>query len=545
MGLLARELQHSAQPVRHDGSTLTVGVGDLSLHLSHMVQPSSVRKRLEDEYVNMVLVDLRGGEGAPGFEVRSRDALELLDILDEVDDVEGRYGFHRIAVMVSDEDGAALDPLLLELGARGVRIVLRQTAGEADFARRALAFACDAIRGRRVEKTSLCLSGGGTTGIYFELGALKCLQDSLPRHALNDLDMYFGISAGAVVGSALAVGYSVDEIMASVAGVEGSRLPALDLELGRLANLNLRDAVTRWVRAASDAARALPRVLTGSTRASLDRLVEEYVDIWRPPFSARVLEAYLRDVYEAAGASNRFSDLDRELYIGASDLDARQHVLFGSDEAPDVDISEAVQASVSFNPVFAPVRLRGRDYEDGAVTRTSNFVEAIRRGATLLLVVDPFLPLVSREPGEHIKRGVFYQMDQTIRTMSFTRFDNARNGVLRRHPDVSMYTFVPSNRQRSLLTGRPMDHRIYAPIWRGAYLSTLARLERLEAKLSGDLEAHGMHLDLSRARAVAHRLEQIESPELADFWPDAEVELEQPPLTLQRQRRRLPPRLAG
>lgn len=545
LGCLTAELEASGHRADRDGSRLRVDVEGFGLDLVHEVEPAAVLRQLDETYVNMVIVDLRACEGAPSFEARARDTLELLRRLDDTDDVEARYGFHRVAVMVSDEDGDALDPLLLELGALGVRLVLRHRAEERDFAARALARACSTIRARKVDKTSLCLSGGGTTGIYFELGALKCLQDSLPPGTLNDFDMYFGISAGAFVGSMLAVGYSVDEMMAAVAGAAGTRLDPIDLELVRLSNLNVKDAFLRWARAVRELTRSLPRLASGSEHVSRDEVLDSYVDLLRPPFHAGSLQEYLRTSFEKPGASNRFSDLARELFIGASDLDTRQHVLFGSEGAPDVTISEAVQASVSFNPVFGPVRLRGRDYEDGAVTRTSNFVEAIRRGATLLLIIDPFVPMVSREPGAHARRGVFYQMDQTIRTMSFTRFENAKNNVLRRHPEVSAYTFLPSNRQRNLLTGRPMDHRDYASLWRGAYLSTLARIERLEPKLAGDLRAHGLDLDLDQPRRVAERLHAVETPRLEDFWPGGAPRIDRPRLALDRAPARATPRLAG
>ena len=44
-------------------------------------------------------------------------------------------------------------------------------------------------------------------------------------------------------------------------------------------------------------------------------------------------------------------------------------------------------------------------------------------------------------------------------------------------------------------------------VWRGAYLSTLQRIHLLRHKMCGDLAAHGLALDTSRADAVAARLE--------------------------------------
>ena len=42
-----------------------------------------------------------------------------------------------------------------------------------------------------------------------------------------------------------------------------------------------------------------------------------------------------------------------------------------------------------------------------------------------------------------------------------------------------MYTFLPANRLRKVLSVNPMDHRPYLSIWRGAYLSTLQRIHLL------------------------------------------------------------------
>ena len=51
---------------------------------------------------------------------------QLLEALDHAEDVEQRYGFHRIVVLVSGPEAGRLDDLIVELGAVGVRYVLRQ-----------------------------------------------------------------------------------------------------------------------------------------------------------------------------------------------------------------------------------------------------------------------------------------------------------------------------------------------------------------------------------------------------------------------------------
>jgi hypothetical protein len=234
----------------------------------------------------------------------------------------------------------------------------------------------------------------------------------------------------------------------------------------------------------------------------------------------------LRRILELSGSGNDFRKLPIELYVGASDQDARSHVLFGSEGYDHVPISKAIQASLSVNPAFSSVPIDGRYYEDGAITRTSNFVEAIKRDATLVITLDPFVPYVSKLPGLAHRRGVLYNIDQDIRTISFTRFERARAGALRKNPEVSSYTFLPSNTLRRLLSTNPMDHRPYLEIWRGAYLSALQRIEQLCHRLRGDLAQQGMHLDTALAELVAEQLRSTRKLCFEDFFPDRQVEIE-------------------
>jgi predicted acylesterase/phospholipase RssA len=258
-----------------------------------------------------------------------------------------------------------------------------------------------------------------------------------------------------------------------------------------------------------------------------------YADLVGAPFRADGFAEMLRGALEMPGATNDFRQLARKLYIGVTDQDARQHVLFGDEAHDEIPISTAIQASMSLNPAFTATRIRGRYYEDGAVTRTSNFYEAIRRDANLVLVIDPFLPYVSNRAGFAAQRGVLYNIDQDIRTVSYTRFENTRNSVLRRHPDVSSYTFLPANHLRRLLSISPFDHRPFLEIWRGAYLSTLNRILRLRHRMSGDFELHGWKLDTTKAEIVADQLEENEEPTFEDFYPDGRVTIAQPPLQLE------------
>lgn len=544
-----RGLEIMAEEARASGARVVFAEGEARIELAgrtlsvlHSRTADQVFGLLDHRYVSLLLVDLRCGEDDLPFEQRARQAQALLARLDEVKDVEARFGFHRIVALVSDRDGCAVDALLLELGARGVRHVLRETAAHREpFGGRVIREALRLIGDRRVGRRALCLSGGGTTGIYFELGALKCLSDCLPPESLQRFDMIFGISAGAVVGSTLAAGFSVDEFMAAIAGVSGSRMPPLDFRIGRPSNLNWRDSLERLRRALTLGMRSVSLPFLGSQVASGRKPMwgQLFGDLVGPFFQLAQLERTLAQLFEIAGVYDQFGRLRTELYVGASDQDRREHVLFGDGSFRDVPISRAVRASAAFTPAFPAVEINGRWYEDGAVTQTSNFAEAIDRGATLVLVVDPFLPHVSSELGSAARRSVFYQMDQVVRTMSFTRFEQARAHMIRKHPEVSMYTFLPSNRLRHLLAENPLEDRRYMEIWRAAYLSTHARLERLGHRMKGDFAAHGLDLTFDRANLVAEQLRPKAIPAFEDFYPGRRIDVPKPDLASARPRERL------
>lgn len=491
---------------------------------------------LHRSYVNLLVVDLRrDGSGSQG-----EHGLALLDALDAVTDVEDRYAFHRILVLVGGPATPAGDALLLDLGARGVGRVLRHAdyrdpeATDAAWGGQFLVEAQKALRDRKPGKKALCAAGGGITGIFFELGVMKCLDDCLDSGGVNGFDMYFGISAGAVVSGPIAVGYSVDEFMAAVVGFPGGRIAPLDLRLFQLGHLDVPGFVRRVGAAARTVWGGLTRPLRGGREMSREQILFDYVDLVAPPFRADRFEATLRSILTAPGATNDFRRLARPLYVGATDQDERRHVLFGDEAHDQIPISQAIQASLSINPAFSATEIGGRYYEDGAVTRTSNFVEAMRRGATLVLVLDPFLPYVARTPGFNDRRGALYNMDQDVRTISYTRYETTRNWVLRKHPHVSSYTFVPANRLRRLISQNPMDHRPYLEIWRGAYISTWKRLHHLRHRLEGDLRVHGFGLDLARAEAVVGRLEASRTLCFEDFFPDGQVQIRRPPLVGER-----------
>lgn len=515
--------------------------------------PEGAIDRLHQEYAHVLVLDLRWAPEPDDMEEGIKQARRLLFMLDQVEDLETRYGFHRILAMVYCPRQVRTDQLMVELGGAGIRHVLRQHSNNLNeppteeeavlFAERTLQYIQQLLEAPRRRRTALCLAGGGITGIYYELGALKCLddclsspQDILPR--INDFDMYFGISAGAINAGVLTAGYAIEEFMAAIANIPGGRIAPVDLSLLRIKHFNVRGFVKRLFFALEHSWNHLKHSFQEDRRINWDSLLMAYGESIGAPFHSYQFEKLLREFLTLPGTTNQFKKLPRELYIGATEHDLKKHVLFGSEGYEHIPISKAIQASLSIHPAFSSVRIEGKYYEDGAVTKTNHYAESVRRGASLVFVFDPFLPYVAQDqdPGYTQKRGLLYNIDQDIRTISYTRYENERNWVLRKHPDVSSYTFVPSNRLRHLLSSNPMDHRPYLEIWKGAYLSTFRRIQYIFYRLQGDLEAHGLHMELDKAQEIRNRLNRTQKVEFQDFFPDGRIEIRQPPFALHQTR---------
>ena len=286
---------------------------------------------------------------------------------------------------------------------------------------------------KRNPKVALVLAGGAVSGGAFKLGGVKALDDFLVNRKTTDLDIYVGLSAGAVLVTPLALGISPAEMLKSLEGksTEISRFRARDFY-----SVNIDEFVGRPLQYALALALYLPGTLadmvqgTPKLAGTLRSALSEY---WRDPsprnvttlltpiadaisnrrgfpslldhlpcgvFDNASIERYIRTNLQRAGLTNDFRTLyrrtKRELYISAMNLDTAERVVFGHDEDASVTISEAVQASTALPGFYKPARIKGIDYVDGGVRRTANIDVAIEHGADLVICYNPFRPFSNR-----------------------------------------------------------------------------------------------------------------------------------------------------
>lgn len=242
---------------------------------------------------------------------------------------------------------------------------------------------------KKNSKTALVLAGGGLTGAVYEIGALRAMDDILVDRSVNDFDIYVGTSSGAIVSAFLANGVSPKEMLQVVDGTH----PIANLDESKhLFNIEIDDLL-RWI-----------GKFPGDLKRSLEIFVHELDDMavfdlfWSfsnllPAgfFDGTGLCEFVSRTIDQIGLTDNFRDLNRELYLIATNLDNGHRSIFGRGYI-ETRISEAVAASSAVPMLYKPVRLNGNDYIDGSLRGNASIDLAIEHGAGLIIVINPMVP---------------------------------------------------------------------------------------------------------------------------------------------------------
>jgi len=454
---------------------------DLRYRITLVHTLEQARQVLRREYFNALVVDegwrMPDGDDLPrpGRSV----AAELLKDLRPSHVADSLWRADRTLVLL--EGGAGIGDRVFEAG----RL---QVGGYATWPLTEGAFfdAVDAICDRRAEvgKTALCLAGGGIEGLIYEVGCLRALDELLVNKGVNDFDMYCGISAGAIAGSFLANGVPPAEFVrafhgdSSLLGKVSQRhifYPAYGELLERMLHV-----VGGWFLSPQKALGGLPAFYMKSIPAGF--------------FSGERIRKFLRQEFERPGRTDRFTELEKELYIGATDQDSSEHVVFGDRGWEDIRISDAVRASAALAPFYSPAWVRGRWFVDGAFTRTSELEVAVEKGATLVVIIDPLVPIRSGVSGYVRRKGGLFGALQGVKALVHTRFQEGFGRAVEQYPSVDFLVVIPEEDDMRLMSGSPMRYNFRMELEELAYQETLLRIGETFAQWSGELARHGFAL---------------------------------------------------
>jgi predicted acylesterase/phospholipase RssA len=228
-------------------------------------------------------------------------------------------------------------------------------------------------------------------------------------------------------------------------------------------------------------------------------------------FDNETIHNFLEQAFTVTGHSNRFEDLDAELYIVAVDLDTGAAVRFGSKAHGNVSIARAVQASAALPGLYPPVEIDGRFFVDGALRRTLHASVALDEGVDLLLCINPLVPFDATESPAHprvqtqklINGGLPLILSQTFRALIQSRMKAGFKSYQRSHTKADLILLEPDRGD-----GEIFFTNIFS------YASRTALCEHAYQITRGDLLAHADQLGpLLAERGMSLRLDLLQDPE--------------------------------
>jgi NTE family protein len=309
-------------------------------------------------------------------------------------------------------------------------------------------------------KRALVLSGGGVTGLTYEIGALRALDDLLVGATVNDFDIFVGTSAGSVVSALLANGISPTAMALAAEGGHSDLSPP---SAWALYKPNLSEVVVRLLRLPGLARELAMDFLRSPLKLSaFDLMGLLFPLVPSGIFDHSELIRYIHNVLTLPGLTDDFRELDKELHIVTTALDSDERVVFSPFHNPHVPISRAAAASSAIPMLFRPVRIDGVDYVDGGLKGNAAIDVAVDRGATLVVVINPIVPLDARHM--RVPNSVRQQMGSRLTDLGMRGvYNQVFRGIL--HDGLIDHVRLVRNRRPDvdilLIEPRPDDEKMF------------------------------------------------------------------------------------
>lgn len=356
------------------------------------------------------------------------------------------------------------------------------------------------------------LCGGGITGAVYELGALAALDDWFSAgFTVSQFDIYVGTSAGAFMSTLMAAGITPTRLARAVMDDEDQVMPVAQSDLYKVD-----------VRELAGIARDAARILATSLRRALRRRTLTFSELAKDLedalpsglFSLSHYEAWVARSLAAHGVPLRFDAIPRELFITATELDSGERAVFGKHALDatlrDVPISTAICASSAIPGFYEPMTILGRDYIDGAVTEAAHLDVALDRGADLVVIVNPMVPirahadteLPSAILGTHRLRdkGLLTVTDQARRLSTRTKLHLSIRRSALEHPEATILIIEPQRDDADMLLSNPMNFAVRRRLLRYGYDSAARLLCESHAEFAPAFLRHRIHTDAGKLR---------------------------------------------
>ena len=352
-------------------------------------------------------------------------------------------------------------------------------------------------------RIGLALAGGGPLGGIYEVGALLALTDSLEGVDFGDLDVYVGVSSGSFVAAALANGISPAQMYRLFIddGADAALTPEIFLRPA-FSEFARRAALVPWL-----AVRATLQALSDPfRRGMMESLATLSHAVPTGMFDNRSIDGFLERLFGASGRTNDFRELDRKLFIVATNLDTGASVTFGSTGRDHVPISKAIEASAALPGLFPPVRIGGEYFVDGALNKTLHASVALDEGVDLLLCVNPLVPFdasgATRSGRTTVDKlshgGLPVVLSQTFRAIIHSRMKVGMDKYRRQYPDADVLLFEPDREDADMFFASIFSYSQRKELCAAAYRKTRENLNARCASLTPMLARHGIALRTDR-----------------------------------------------
>ena len=334
----------------------------------------------------------------------------------------------------------------------------------------------------------------------YELGALRALEEAIAELDMTMLDVYVGVSSGALIAAGLANHLDSSEMCRIFISGDSheARFRPQDF---------VRPAVFEYLRRAA----SMPGMLLGWFGALAKNPFAPHLSDTLLRFGSLLptglfdnsgIETFLRNVFSSGGRHDDFRKLERKLYVIAAELDSGNAVRFGDAKHADVPISRAIVASAALPGMYPPVEIDGKFYVDGALQRTLHASVALDSGADLVFGINPLVPFDSASarakgrdtPESLIHGGLPAVLSQTFRTLLRSRMHTGLSKYARDYAHADVVLFEPDADDAEMFFTNVFSFSSRKRVAEHAYQATRADLRARGRELAPVLARHGLRL---------------------------------------------------
>ncbi len=352
-------------------------------------------------------------------------------------------------------------------------------------------------------KTALVLSGGGIMGAAYEIGAL-CALDRLfsPGFSTRRFHTYVGVSAGSVVATLIANRVSPAGLYQSIANDESNVFNFKRSDIYRIKWWEIFASMGHTAQNLFNIYRHYRRSRWSLSSGDFLHILQEQMPAGI--FSLEPLRAYLCEAFRNEGIRDDFDSLPSKLYIPAIDLDSGSRVIFGDEGQRQVHICQAITASCAIPVFFRPYRIGSHAYIDGGLGHPAHIDIAIDKGAKLILVINPRVPINNNFehsclPSSSYGRcasiadlGIALAWEQAQRVEHRNKLSIALDAYRHKHPDVDIVLIEPSVDEPLLFFQNPMSFQARIHVMNYGYQLSMGQIRARYPELQAVFARHGI-----------------------------------------------------